>query len=199
MIKFFSFFILFIWFLFPCNSFALNLDEAADQVAEYFQKSAIKLPDKKSIYIQVLNQFSLKKDSSAKKIETEIYLAMQRRFTGYRLFLDSNQDAAAVMISGMYEPRGNAIHLTLKAFDRNNQNEILGQTEVDFIMDIKVSKKLVAVLDLEAKNLSETQIKAFSDVFRSALFRKKAFNLVASAEIDKFDPDEIQNKTGCTS
>ena len=182
---------------FPGGLSAIDLQTAANQVAEYFEKSAVKLEANTGIYFQVVNRFSNKEDRLSEKIETELYFALEKQFSGYRLYLDSSQNAG-IMVLGTYEPKGNVIHLRLQAFDRKLDGEILAQTEVSFTAEKEIGKKLVVVLDLEAETLSKTQRKAFSDVFRSALFRKKAFDLVSSAEVDKFNPEQIQQQSGCT-
>ncbi len=181
----------------PTVGLGADLKTAMEQAADYFEKTATKIEGRKSVMFRVVNQLTQNKDRMASKIETELYFAFERRFTGYRLFLDSDRKAE-LLILGMYETRGNTIHIKLQAFQQNMSGEILGQTEVTFSKDKELAGTLVAVLDLDAETLSITQRKAFSDVFRSSLFRKKAFNIVNSAEVDKFDPEKIQDQTKCT-
>ncbi len=69
--------------------------------------------------------------------------------------------------------------------------------EVEF--ETKAHRKvLVAALDIESEVMNANQLKAFSDIFRTALSRTGEFELASSSDIDKMNPDEIQQATGCT-
>ena len=104
----------------------------------------------------------------------------------------------AIFIHSTYEQKGKTSTLRLQALKGMLSGEVLAQTSVAYISKKSVNKALVAVLDLEADNLTNAQRKGFSEIFRAALAGSRQFNMASSAEIDKMDADQIQTSTGCT-
>ena len=180
----------------PLLSYAVSMKDALNSAAGYFVKQAVKIePGEELHVIEVVNWASKENDIDGKKIETEMYFALERQLPDFKLFLGKGpHPEREIYLAGSYEKKGEKTFVKLRVF---KANEILAQTEVSF--DTKAYRKtLVAVLDLEAATMNIEQRKVFSDVFRSALIEIGAFDIASSADIDKMNPDEIQAATGCT-
>ena len=179
----------------PCSQ-AGTLKEAMDEAAEYFTKRAVKLEAGQELHIiEIVNLSSGQNDTTGKQIETELYFALERQFPDFKLFLGRGENRKReVYLTGNYLTQGNEATVKFRIL---KGKEILAQTEVVYTIKSH-SEALVAVLDLEADALSANQRKAYSDIFRSALTDTAAFNLASSADVDKMNPDEIQQATGCS-
>ncbi|MCP4296058.1 MAG: hypothetical protein GY786_10660 [Proteobacteria bacterium] len=103
-----------------------------------------------------------------------------------------------VFIKGTYESQGEITTLRLQAVKGVLTGEVLAQVCVEYKAKKRRSNVLVAVLDIESTALTGSMKKAFSDLFRSALGRLGGFSLASSADVDKMNPDAIQQATGCT-
>ena len=181
---------------------ANTLEESVEDVAIYFKDQSIKLPLDQPLVIQVVNYHNQETDPISKKIEAELYQALEKHFPGVNLVSLSSSISGinvnkVVIIKGTYEKQGTQVKLRFQALLGMGGN-ILAQTDSDYETEKKVQKTLVAVLDIEADQLSATAIKAYSDIFRTALSDLGNFNLASSADIDKMNPDAIQKTTGCT-
>jgi hypothetical protein len=191
-----------VFMLLPPLTHALSLKEALDEAAIYFTKTAVKIDPSKKMVIQVVNYHSQKQDTDAKKIETGLYFALERQFPNYELVLISEalagvSDRDAVFVKGTYEKQGEKTIVRLQVL-KGMSGIILAQTMVGFETKKFTRKTLVAVMDIEASDLRPNQRKAYSEIFRSTLIQMGAFNLASSADIDKLNPDAIQQATGCT-
>jgi hypothetical protein len=189
--------------LLPSLTHALSLKDALDEAAIYLTKTAVKIDSSKKMVIHVVNYHSEKQDTDAKKIETELYFALERHFLNYELVLLSEAIAGvsgrnAVFVKGTYEKQGEKTVLRLQALKGSLTGIILAQTMVGFETKKSVRKTLVAVMDIEASDLKPNRRKAYSEIFRSALIQIGAFDLASSSDIDKLNPDAIQKATGCT-
>jgi hypothetical protein len=185
-----------LFLLIPSPSYAVTLKDALDQAAKYFVKQAVRIEPGEELHVlEVVNFASREHDLEGKKIETEMYFALERQLPDFKLFLGKGQNPKReIYLAGTYELKAGITNIKLRVF---KGSEILAQTEVSF--DTKTHRKtLVAVLDLEAVTMNAEQRKVFSDVFRSALIEIDAFDIASSADIDKMNPDEIQEATGCT-
>ncbi|MCP4297102.1 MAG: hypothetical protein GY786_15980 [Proteobacteria bacterium] len=175
---------------------AKTLEQAMGEAAEYFIKEAVRIDQQQELHIlEVINYSSKQHDRVGKKIETEVYFALERLSPDFKLFLGKgpNKDKE-IYLAGTYEIKENKTIVKLRVF---KGNEIIAQKEVDY--DSKSHRKtLVAVLDLEAKTMNEVQRKTFSDIFRAAFNEIGAFDMASSADIDKMNPDEIQKQAQCT-
>ena len=184
----------------PMITLAETLPEVADEAATYFIKSAIQIPHGQPLYIMsIVNARSKRNDETAKKIENELFLALERQKPDFKLFLV--REAAAeddVYLTGSYEPKGENTLLYLRIVKGIVKPRILAQFQREFISERMRQRTLVAVLDLEAESLESSAKKAFSEVFRSSLSREDVFDFVSSADIDKLDPEAIQKNSGCT-
>lgn len=179
------------------TGYAKNLEEALDEAAEYFVKSAVRIEYNQALHIlEIVNFHSNKRDDRGRKIEDALFLAMERRNADFKLMKGPGENREdEINLSGTYEMKADTVTLRLQIF---KDKEILAQYNVDYEADQTRKKSLVAVLDIEAENLEKSQRKAFGDVFRSHLADTGVFDLASSAEIDKLDPDVIQKSTGCT-
>ena len=188
--------------LFPALSFATTLDEALDKAALYFTATHVKLNPQQEFVLEVKNYRSGKKNSRAIKIESGLYLALERNFPKFKLLLASESLTGisvnrAVYMKVTYDPQGDTTTLRLQAIQGMN-GEILAETSVKYDSKVIIQRALVGVLDLEGEDLSEKQRKAYSEIFRSQLISSNAFNVASSAEVDKLDPDAIQENLQCT-
>ena len=189
--------------LLPSLAQAFSLREALDKAAIYFTKTAVKIDSSKKMVIQVVNYHSQEQDTDARKIETELYFALERQFPKYKLVLLSESVAGvssrnAVFVKGTYEKEGEKTIVRLQAMKGSFGGIILAQTMVGFETKKAIRKTLVAVLDIEASDLKPNQRKAYSEMFRAALMQIGAFDIASSGDIDKLNPDAIQQATGCT-
>ncbi len=180
----------------PSILFAVTMKEAMDKAAEYFVKEAVRIESGQELHVlEVVNYVNKEHDIEGKRIETEIYFALERQFPDFKLFFGKGPTPdKEIYLRGTYDLKGGQITTKFQIF---KGNEILAQTEVGFD-SITRRKSLVAVLDLEAAILNREQRRVFSEVFRSELNETGAFDLASSADIDKMNPDEIQSATGCT-
>jgi hypothetical protein len=185
-------------FLFSYPIQASEVSKALDQAAEYFVKSAVRIQSgKKLIISEVVNYNSKKFDALGKKIQNELYFALERQWPDYKLFVGS-PEPDQVCISGSYEQKADQVIIKLQAFSGCGKPEILGQVTVSYKETRQARKALVAVLDIESKDLNPAQIRGFSEIFRSELDTIGNFDIASSADVYKFDPDAVQKATGCT-
>ena len=179
------------------NSFALPMEEALDEAAAYFVKAAVKIERDQELHIlQVVNFNTGKNDFLGKKLETEMYFALEKQTPDFKLFFGKGEkEDKAIYLKGSYEKKATVVAVKFQVV---MGNEILAQYEFEYDVEKTHRQTLVAVLDIEAESLNQSQRKAFSDIFRTALSQTKAFDIASSADIDKMDPDQIQKSTGCT-
>jgi len=180
------------------------MEEALEKVAASLaENNKIEEQSKKQLILEVLNYYSNQKDKQSKTIEIGLYFSLERYFPKQRLVLESDtlegiSTENTIFIKGTYQQIGEITILRLQALDGLLTGELLAQADVEFITQKKVTKTLIAVLDLEAETLGENQRKLFSDIFRSSLIEKNVFNVVSSADVDQMDPDAIQEEAQCT-
>lgn len=192
----------FLIFLSPL-AFGADLKDAATEVAEQLaQKPKLAQNSEKAIIIQVVNLHSQKTDKTAKKIETELYMALEKAFPGFKLVfvgesLTGVDLVRSLALKGQYEQKGEDTILRVAALNGMN-GEVIAQAEATFETEKTRDDALVAVLDIEAKYLTKDQIKAYSDLFRASLSDTQTMRLASSADVDKMDPDQIQQAYGCT-
>ncbi|MDT8447743.1 MAG: hypothetical protein RRB13_12710 [bacterium] len=177
-------------------------DAVADMAEELRAKPKIAKHAERAIIIQVVNLHNQKTDQTAKKIETELYLALERSFPEFRLvFLSEALNGVnlikALVVKGQYEQKGESTTLRIAALNGLN-GEVIAQAEGVFETEKTRQESLVAVLDIEAEYLTRDQTKAYSDLFRAALASTHAIKLASSADVDKMDPDQVQKAYGCT-
>jgi hypothetical protein len=171
--------------------------EAMENAAEYFVKQAVKIEPEEELYLgKVVNANSKEEDEIGKSIKNELYFALEKQTPDYKLLVGENEESTqGIVLSGSYQISGESI--TAK-FRITKESEVLAQVEVEYTTNSRRSKKLVAVLDIEAKALNKTQQKAYSNIYRAALNDIGVFIMASAAEIDKMDPEMIQEATGCT-
>lgn len=197
---------LWLFALFSCfalTAYGADIKDATEEVAEQLaSKPKIAQNAEKAIIIQVVNLHSQQTDKTAKKIETELYMALESAFPGFKLvFLGESLTGVdlvrSLMLKGQYEQKGEDTVLRVAALNGMN-GEVIGQAEATFETEKTRDDALVAVLDIEAKYLTKDQIKGYSDLFRASLSNTNALRLASSADVDKMDPDQIQKAYGCT-
>ncbi len=194
--------VVFLCLIFPLASFGISLQTALNNAARDFKNSGKLAAGTNVIVSGIMNYYTNKKDELSKKIEAELYFAFNRQFPEVRL-VDISESVTgvssrnSVFIKGSFQQKGNVATLYLKAFKGTLDGELLHQAVIDFETEYR-QKTLVAVLDIEAKFLNLDQRKIFSDIFREALGDTGAFDMASSADIDKMNPDDIQEATGCS-
>ena len=176
---------------------AITLEDALDSAAEYFVKKAVRIESHQALHIlEIVNFHSQERDTLGRKIESELYHALERQLPDFKLLQGSGEDMnQEINLAGTYELKADVVELKLRVF---KGKEILAQFQVDYQIETSVKRTLVAVLDVEAKNLDKSQRRAFSDVFRAYLNERDIFELASIADVDKLNPDVIQQSTGCT-
>ncbi|MDH5559941.1 MAG: PEGA domain-containing protein [Deltaproteobacteria bacterium] len=194
-------FLILLFIPFPLQ--AKTLDQALDEASRHFTGVGIETQPSQQFVIDVVNYHSGQKDTISKKIETELYLALERHFPKFKLILLSESLSGissknAVFIKGTYEPSGEITKIRLQAVSGLKDGEILSQISVSFETETKRERTLVAVLDFEAPDLDERQVKGFSEMFHSMIVNKNAFDLSSSADVDKMKPESIQKQQDCT-
>lgn len=183
-------------FLTPALTQAVTMKEALNKAAEYFVKQAVKIESGEKLHIlEIINYNSKKNDLLGKRIETDMYFALERQLPDFGLYLGKEIGKSnELQMVGTYEPKGKITIIKLRVL---RGSEVLAQTEVSY--DTKTRRKsLVAVLDVESDLLTYDQRRILSEVFRTALDETNAFDMASSSDIDKMNPDDIQNATGCT-
>ncbi len=180
----------------PILALAGTLEEAMEEAASYFVKTAVRIESNQELHVtEVLNFASKNHDREGKRIETEIYFALEEQRPDFKLFLGETRNRPnEIHLSGTYEQTDDSVKVKFQII---KGNEILAQKEVSY--DAKKRRKaLVAVLDIEAKHLNLEQRKVFSDIFREALDNLQVFEMASSADLDKMDADQIQQSQQCT-
>ncbi|MDH5561287.1 MAG: hypothetical protein OEY59_10600 [Deltaproteobacteria bacterium] len=188
--------------LIPQLSLATTLDEALGKAGMYLKGKLDHLDPGKKLEISVVNLFSGEEDEQAKKIKGGLYLVLDEFFPGGRVILPSESITGSsvrnsIRVDGSYEMKGDNILLRFKVINLMD-GKLLAATEVNFDKKRSVKKTLVAVLDLETDSLNKTQNKIFSDIFRAALAKSSSLDIASSSEVDKFNPDKIQETLKCT-
>ncbi|MCP4751986.1 MAG: hypothetical protein GY866_13915 [Proteobacteria bacterium] len=173
-----------------------TLKHAMERAAVHFTRTAIKIePGQKLHILEIVNDNSRKQDALAKQIETELYFALERQYPDFKLFLGKGENTEnEIFLSGNYEPKGEKTTVRLKVVEGD---KILARFETDFHTKAH-QRSLVAVLDLETDELTIEQRRAYSDIFRARLNEIDVFDIASSADVDKLDPDAVQQKTDCT-
>jgi len=187
---------LLILFIVPTMAAGITMEKAMDEIAEYFVKSALKIEAGEELHVlEIVNYSNQSHDEVGKRLETQLYFALERQFPDFKLFLGKGQNKdKEIYLSGTYEQQAGTTTVRLRI---TRGNEVIAQIAKQY--EAKVARRaLVAVLDLEAETMNEVQKKAFSDIFRAALNELDVFDIASSADIDKMNPDEIQKATGCT-
>ncbi len=184
-------------------TFSLTLDQALDEAAKYFTKTAVQIDSSKTMVIDVVNYHSNQKDRDALKIETNLYFALERYFPKFQLLLLSDSVAGvserdSIYMKGTYEQEGSKTVLRLQALKGNLSGIILGQTMVGYVSGPKSQQSMVAVLDIESSDVDIKRLKVYSEMLRVALGDTNLLEIASSGEIDKLNPDAIQKSTGCT-
>ncbi|MDH5561940.1 MAG: hypothetical protein OEY59_13905 [Deltaproteobacteria bacterium] len=181
---------------------AQDLEQAAMKTVEQLEPLKTRLSNDQFLVIDVTNYFSNEKDSLTNLFETELYLALEKVMPGTKLVLAKSSRVGiplskTIFLKGRLRQKGSEVVVFFQAVG-GIDGEVLAQTESRFVFkDIK-KKTLMAVLDLQADGLTPVQIKAFSEIFRSQLSDLGLFALVSSAEINRLNPDKIQESTGCS-
>jgi hypothetical protein len=176
---------------------AASLEEALGEAAEYFVLTAVRIESGQELVIQkIVNYHSRNEDETGKRIKEELLTAFEKQSPDFKLLRNSKADRRnEIVLIGTYEQRAKSTSVRLRI---NKGDEILAQYEVEYDSERVHRRTLVAVLDIEAENLSKHQRKAFSDIFRTYLNDADIFDLASNAELDKLDADKIQKTTGCT-
>lgn len=179
----------------PCQ--AVTLNEAMEKAAEFFTKKAVNIEQGQTLYlVRVVNINTFQEDETGQKILNELAIALENASPEYTLTMESgNAPESDINLTGVYDLKGENVTVKFRVF---KGKEILAQYEASYEVEKVRRKTLVAVLDIEAKTLDRSRRKAFSDIFRSALSDIDDFDLASSADIDKMNPDMIQEATGCT-
>jgi|GEM_PF-3092854 len=188
----------------------LTLQLQAAPMEEALQRAATNLSTKinghtagERFLISIINKHTNSRDTTASELETEMYFALEQSFPNLKRLLLSETLAGVssegtLFVKGEYSRQGNQITLQLRVMEGTQSGELIAQTKVSFIFQKEREKTLVAVLDVEAEILDSDSRKIYSEIFHSALNQLDAFEIASSAEVDKMDPDGIQEATGCT-
>ncbi len=176
---------------------AINL--SIDSVADHIRKNR----EGERFVINFVNLHTMTRDELSSEIETVFYFALDKRFPEMKKILLSESTSGvssrgSMFVNGTYNKKGNTVELHVQILKGLQDGELIAQTRVDFFLGGAREKTLVAILDLEAKILSNSQKKIYSEIFRSALNNIGTFDLASSAEVDKMSPDAIQKASGCT-
>ncbi len=182
------------------NIQALTMEDILEDAAGRIRRSGEIDVGSNILSVEMVNYHSKQQDKTAKRIESLLYFALEDM--GFRTVLLSEALAGSssntIYIKGSYEGRGETVLVRLQAVKGLLSGEVLTQFSVEYEEKKQRSNTLVAVLDIESKVLPDSMKKAFSDLFRSSLGEVGGFDLASSADVDKMNPDAIQEATGCT-
>ena len=187
----------------PTLLFAKNLEDALNEASQFFTKTLSNVDPGKQLIIQVVNYHSKKSDSDAKEIETDFYFILEKHLPSFKLVLLDEaragiSDSKAIYLHGSYEKKGDETILRFQALKGSLSGIIMGQKMVKFESEEPQSKSLVAVLDFDSNFLVKIQRKIYSDMLRAELINMDAFDMASSADLDKMNPEAIQEQYGCT-
>jgi len=194
-----------VWLVFLSAPLVVTADEmkqAVEEAAQTLATGKLTGHTDRSIIIEVINLHSKKRDQTAKAIETQLYQALGKEFKDFKLlFLEDSLAGInlnkAIFIHGTYEPKGKNVTAIFTAVI-GMKGEAVGQAQVTFDAPKNMQEALVAVLDIEARDINENQRRAYSDLFRSELQKTGKIKLASSAEVAKMSPDAIQESYQCT-
>jgi formylglycine-generating enzyme required for sulfatase activity len=194
-------FLLILFILIPILLNAQTMNEAMEQAVEGLVKNGLSNQQKMKLVVEVTNYDSNKKDIEARKIESNLFTALQTQFPRAELLLSGESltgvSLKAVVIQAKYQLRGEKTTVNVKALDRMS-GKVISEMNVLYISQQKVKKNLVAVLDIEAETLTTPQRKIYSKLFRTALINTDQFDLISSDAIDRADADKIQEEFQCS-
>lgn len=152
-----------------------------------------------------INNFYTKKiDSNSAHIASQLQMALKQLIPDLNLIdLAENLTGIpsnSIIIKGTYKPEGKETNLSISLVEALGDGAIVYQTQMSF-EDKKFQRKenseLIAVLDLEADQLDNEQIKIFSDVFRAEMNELDLFQIASSAEVDKLNLEAVQKSKQC--
>ena len=193
---------LLLWPLFPASVYSQTMEEALEQAVAELKRLGLTEARASELAIDFVNGHTKEEDRDAAVLRGALYGVLHRAYPAARIVLEEEAEAgvsgSAVFVKGVYLPRGKRVTVTLRAVgDRVSGTEI-ARAEAVFVRKVASVENLVAVLPLEAPDLSASAREAFTRVFRSALIASGRFDLISSDAVDRVDPDRVQEEYGCT-
>ena len=190
-------------FFFPLTLPAQTIDQAVDQAVSALTTPIYSQTEGKRFLIQIINQHTQQSDAISDDIETALFFSLEKNFPDKKRISMSDSTVGissrgTLFINGTYEKIGNKIQVEFKVLKGLASGELIAQARVSYTTGRYKESTLVAVLDIESEDLNKQQTKIYSEIFRSALNNTGVFNLASSADIDKMDPESIQQASGCT-
>ncbi|MDT8446582.1 MAG: PEGA domain-containing protein [bacterium] len=187
--------------LWALPALAAGPSEALRSAATTLARSGLQTHSSKTIFIKVVNRHSQLPDSKAQEIQVWARKALVEALPDFKLVVLEESLAGvnlnrAVQLKGEYEQQGAQVTVRFTALD-GVQGSVLAQARAIFT-EAGRDRQLMAILDLEAPELSANHRKAYSEILKSAIAATGAFQLASSADVDRMNADAIQKVYQCT-
>jgi hypothetical protein len=187
--------------LFPVTLFAETMDNALSRAVYILKQKGLSEKEDFELVLKIVNYDSKKLDREARVIQGATFSALQSGFPSARIILESEAIAGissrAVMLKGTYQQKSGIVYVTLQAINQNS-GQLIAKADVEYDSEMQIAGDMVAVLNIQAANLSKSQNRIFSKIFRSELTKTRKMNLIASEYVDAADADKIQEEYQCS-
>ncbi|MBU3916721.1 hypothetical protein KKA14_14415 [bacterium] len=192
---------IFLCALIPSSLYATSMGDALKNAVSTLKSRGLSSQDDFELVLEMVNYDSKKLDREARIIQGNLFTILQNGFPKAKIILQNETIAGisgkAVYLKGTYQQQGEKINIVLQAINQTS-GQLIAKADAEYDSDIKVADNMVAVLNLQATNLSKAQVRIFSKVFRSELTKTGKMNLIASEYIDNADADKIQEEYQCS-
>ncbi len=102
-------------------AFAKTMKEALDEAAEYFVKTAVHIEQGQELHVvAIVNYQSGEQGLEGKRIETEMFFALERQFPDFKLFLGKGENTEKeIYLAGTYEKKANTMRVNIRIVKGN--------------------------------------------------------------------------------
>ncbi len=176
--------------------YALTLEQASNEIAEYFSQTDVQHESNTKIFIRVVNAYTKENDDTSQEIETGLKLAFANQFAEMEVSIGPGQNQT-IQINANYRQRGIATLLQVTAYNTSTKNIILGSKITTFVFGEERKNKLAAILNITSAELTPDQKEDFGDDFRSDLSGKDLFDNIEIVDVDDFDIETIKKESNC--
>ncbi len=185
----------------PGSASAESMDDALARAVYLLKQRGLSDTADIELVLEVVNYDSKKLDREARIIQGAAFSALQSGFPNAKIILQSEAvvgvSSRATVLKGTYQQRGGTVLVSLQAINQTT-GQLIAKADVEYESDVQIASDMVAVLNIQASNLSKSQNRIFSKIFRSELTKTGKMNLIASEYVDAADADKIQEEYQCS-
>jgi len=179
-----------------------SFDQSVESIAHYFAEQRGKFAGKKNAIVEIVNIHSKEPDRTAKQIRTGLQASLDQTLSQIKIVDLSESDAGVslgsiVMFKGTYQQSGNVMILRVQAVD-GKSGDILVQGETQYKTGSNADSDLTAIMPIESSTITPVQKSIISNLLSNSFANTGYFKLVSTAEIDKMNPEAIEQSYKCT-